>query len=121
MTYVLLITSARLCVLLLYRRIFTLAKSWFRAAWWFCVAFTLAYWVTLFTFFLIMRCRETANASTACRNSNTKINQTPMIGAWLNILIDVCLLVLPMRMVWMLQLSAKRKIGVCALFALGLM
>lgn len=42
-----------------------------------------------------------------------------MIVAWLNIGVDTSLLILPMRMVWMLQLAVKRKIGVCAMFALG--
>ena len=117
MTYVLLITAARLCVLLLYRRIFSLTKRWFRAAWWSCVAFTLAYWVALLTIFLM---QIHANCSSACRNSKS-FSRKPLTAAWLNIAIDACLLVLPMRMVWMLQLSTKRKIGVCALFALGLM
>lgn len=120
MTYTLLITAARLCVVLLYRRIFTLAKRWFRAAWWLCVTFILAYWLALLTAFLT-QCHGIASSLTACRNSNTKLNQMPLIAAWLNIGIDASLLVLPIRMVWMLQLSAKRKIGVCALFALGLM
>ncbi|KAI0147572.1 hypothetical protein GGR57DRAFT_515601 [Xylariaceae sp. FL1272] len=36
-----------------------------------------------------------------------------------NILADICLLLLPMREVWKLQMSIRNKIGVTALFALG--
>ena len=45
----------------------------------------------------------------------------PMIVGFVNAAVDLCILILPMRMVWMLQMSTKRKALVCGLFALGIM
>lgn len=118
MTYNFLITAARLSVLLLYRRIFSLAQRWFRYAWWSCFALILGYWVALLVGFLIA-CHGISQAGHTCRNHYDVGTKMPMIVAWLNIGVDMALLVLPMRMVSKLKLAVKRKIGVCAMFALG--
>ncbi|KAG6986471.1 hypothetical protein G7Y79_00082g100870 [Physcia stellaris] len=118
MTYNFLITAARLSVLLLYRRIFSLVQRWFRYAWWSCFALILGYCIALLVGFLTA-CHGISQAGHICRNHYDVATKTPMIVAWLNIGVDTSLLVLPMRMVWMLQLAVKRKIGVCAMFALG--
>ena len=40
---------------------------------------------------------------------------------FLNAILDTLILVLPIRMVWSLQMSFKQKLGVSAIFALGSM
>ena len=40
---------------------------------------------------------------------------------FLNAILDTLILVLPIRMVWSLQMSSKQKLGVSAIFALGSM
>ena len=119
-TYNLLITSARLSVLLLFRRIFSLAKRSFRIAWWSCTALTLAYCVALLGSFLA-QCYGVSSDPGTCRNSESAATKAPIIVGFLNIGIDLSIWILPVRMVWMLQLNVRRKVGVCAMFALGLM
>lgn len=38
-----------------------------------------------------------------------------------NTLLDIALLVLPFRILWTLQLSARKKIGLCLIFSVGLL
>lgn len=117
--YIMLITLARLSVLLLYRRIFTLDRGRFRVAWWSCTALTLAYFVALTTSFLV-QCHGALHDPRACRNTHSAASRAPMIGGFLNVFLDLAIWMLPVRMVWMLHLSPTRKVGVAAMFALGL-
>lgn len=47
--------------------------------------------------------------------------KAPTIGGFVNAFVDLCVLLLPTKMVWDLKLSNKRKILVCGLFGLGLL
>ena len=113
-------TVARLSILLLYRRIFSLARRWFRVAWWSCTTLTLAYLVALITSFLA-QCHEASHDPRACRDTHSEASRAPMISGFMNVFIDLAIWTLPLRMVWMLHLSPRRKVGVAAMFALGLM
>ncbi|KAL9608797.1 MAG: hypothetical protein Q9167_006384 [Letrouitia subvulpina] len=42
-------------------------------------------------------------------------------GGVINVISDFCILFIPIRQVWQLQMSQKRKIGVSAIFAIGLL
>ena len=52
-----------------------------------------------------------------CRNGNNEI----MIMAFLNVAVDVCVLVLPIRPVWALKMPLGRRVMVCGLFGIGLL
>lgn len=108
---------------MLYRRVFTLSNRWFRITWGIGVSIVLIYCVTLFAIFLTSCKPYPINylwiQPTLCLRSGYK-DAGPWIGSFVNAFIDVCILILPIRMVWMLQMNTKRKILVCGLFALGL-
>ena len=50
---------------------------------------------------------------------NTNVWLVSMTG--INILLDVCILVLPLSFIWTLQLSSKRKAGLGGIFMLGIL
>lgn len=52
-----------------------------------------------------------------CLDNNALI----LVGCVFNIFSDVTILLLPARAVWQLQMPRKRKIGIVALFAIGLL
>ncbi|KAL8933731.1 MAG: hypothetical protein Q9211_005624 [Gyalolechia sp. 1 TL-2023] len=54
------------------------------------------------------------------RHSKTGTS-APTIGGFVNALVDVYVLLLPIKMVWNLKMTNKRKILVCGLFSLGLL
>ena len=122
LTYWITITLAKASVLMLYRRIFTLRARWFRIAWWANVLFLLSYYIgiNLQTF---LQCTPQSishfwNPESPCHPSGNA--HVVVFGSW-NALVDVTILVLPMRMVWSLQMSRKQKIAVSGIFLLGLM
>lgn len=43
-----------------------------------------------------------------------------MVGAVINTVSDISIVLLPQPLIWSLQLSSKRKIGLCAIFLIGL-
>lgn len=119
--YVCIITTARVSVLLLYRRVFTLRIKWFRIAWWISLAICVAYWITWFIM-SFTSCtphplKSLWTAPWLCHESIGSISA----GGFLNVAIDSLLLALPIRMIWLLQMSKKQKFAVSGVFALGLM
>ncbi|KAI0971895.1 hypothetical protein F4678DRAFT_432439 [Xylaria arbuscula] len=46
---------------------------------------------------------------------------TVLVGASINVILDLITLVLPQRVIWNLKLSTKKKIGVSLVFAIGLL
>ena len=121
LTYNLLITTARISVLMLYYRIFSLANTYFMSAWWISMSLVLGVCTAVFID-LGMQCSP-GPVSALWRDvthCNFK-NKSPMILGFVNAIVDLYILLLPMRMVWMLQMSTKRKALVCGLFALGIM
>ncbi|KAL8933957.1 MAG: hypothetical protein Q9216_006136 [Gyalolechia sp. 2 TL-2023] len=127
-TYTFLITAVRISILLMYRRIFSLKNGWFKIAWWTSMFVVLAYCTALLAVSLAqcspysvdnlwldpMKCRQGPRDTEAGAKA-------PAIGGFVNALIDICVFLLPVRMVFGLKLTRKRKILVCALFGLGLL
>ena len=109
---------------MLYRRIFSLRVLWFRIAWWINVILVISYFAALLAG-LLRQC-GTLPISTLWR-SPAKCGHSmggtigPAGMGFLNAVLDTLILVLPIRMVWSLQMSFKQKLGVSAIFALGLM
>ncbi|KAL2053800.1 hypothetical protein ABVK25_005729 [Lepraria finkii] len=119
-TYILLITTARASILMLYRRIFSLGTKWFRVGWSFNVALVLGYCIMLLISFFLQCGR--APISSLWRSPT--LCDSSVVGAsimgFLNAFIDTSILVLPIFMVRSLQMSYERKWAVCGIFALGL-
>ena len=107
----------KLSILLLYLRIFI--NSRFRQLCWAGVTFVSCMCVAN-TLVAIFACRPVAGFY----NSNIKatcINDVQFYWATaiLNVVTDLYILVLPIPMVWRLQISFKRKLGISAMFMLG--
>ena len=108
---------------MLYRRIFSLRVLWFRIAWWLNVVLVITYFAALLAG-LLQQCGPVP-ISTLWRSpaicAPTSGTAGPAIMGFLNATLDTLILVLPIRMVWSLQMSFKQKFGVSAIFALGTM
>lgn len=118
-TYVLLLTAARASILLLYRRIFNLAKPWFRVAWYSNAFFVIGFCIAILVA-LPFQCKGKPLSTIWDSPADCKTNHNdPVIIGFVNAVIDMFILILPIRMVWVLQISAKRKLAVCCIFGLG--
>ncbi|KAL8798993.1 MAG: hypothetical protein Q9182_006227 [Xanthomendoza sp. 2 TL-2023] len=125
LAYAILMGAARVSILLVYQRIFALQTRWFRIAWWTTMAIVLAYSLVLFVVFLTQCSPHAINTlwlePATCRQAAgySKL-KGPTIGGFVNVAVDILVLLLPIRIVWILQMQTKRKILVCLLFALGI-
>ena len=126
LTYIFLMAAARTSILLLYRRIFTLMNGWFRLAWWTSMSIVLAYSAVQLAICLSLCAPHSIDTlwhdPSKCRGTAGDIkSKKPIILAFLNAAVDLGILLLPIRMVWNLQMAKKRKILVSGLFGLGLL
>ncbi|KAL8835785.1 MAG: hypothetical protein Q9170_003179 [Blastenia crenularia] len=121
LTYGFLITVARCSVLLLYRRIFSVSHWSFKWPWWICLGLVLGYLAA--TLVGILRQCSPHPVSTLWQNPPKchASNEELMIMGFLNAAVDICVLALPTRPVWKLQMPLGRRLMVCALFGLGLL
>ncbi|KAL8949500.1 MAG: hypothetical protein Q9222_004398 [Ikaeria aurantiellina] len=121
LTYAFIMTVARSSVLLLYRRVFSISSPTFRWLWWICVWLVVGYFVA--TLVGIFRQCSPHSVSAlwqnprACHGYQEKL----MIMGFINAVVDLCVLALPIRPVWKLQMSRGRRLMVCAVFGLGLL
>lgn len=126
LTYIFLMAAARLSILMLYRRIFSLKIRWFRLAWWMTVCIVVAYGLVLLAVFLTQCSPHPMDTlwlnPAKCRSGTRYIeSEGPTIGGFINAAIDVCLILLLIKMVYGLRMTNKRKVLVCGLFDLGLL
>lgn len=118
MTSILAIITIKLSVLFLLRRIFTMNTQWFRIAWWANVLFLFpCYAVIAFTFLGLQL--EPQHQSLRTNNILGRVS-TSLIGG-LNAFSDLTVLAMPILMVSKLMLPARERIGIVALFSLGLL
>ncbi|KAL8729340.1 MAG: hypothetical protein Q9166_004837 [cf. Caloplaca sp. 2 TL-2023] len=120
LTYSLTITSVKISLLVLYRRIFDTAafkkKSLF-------VGSACVIWWVVEVFTNIFQCRPFAAAfDPASLFTDRCINlQAYYIGITVsNLALDIVMLFLPLQMVWNLKLPPKQKFALSAIFSLGL-
>ena len=111
----------KLTVLLLYRRIFT--GDVFRRVVWIGYAIVFA-WTVGFFFASLLQCWPISinwtgfGGDTAyCVNSNIML----VAHAWSDCFTDVAILAMPLPCIWGLQMKTRHKIGVSAIFLLGLL
>lgn len=122
-TYTFIMATARISLLFLYRRIFNLRLLWFRIAWWCCTAYVSLYCIVQFIGYVAQcRPRPTQNSPTdpninLCGHRGLQV----AVMGYNNAAIDLVILVLPIRMVWTLQMTRRQKVAVGGVFALGLM
>ena len=120
-TYIFLITFGRASVLFLYRRVFTLSNPWFRLSWSVittsAVGFCIALLVTV-----IFQCQSQPLFTLSLSPGKCLTDSAaPMAMGYVNASIDFVILLLPTRMVWMLQMPVRRRLAVCGIFGLGMM
>ncbi|KAL9037606.1 MAG: hypothetical protein Q9214_005629 [Letrouitia sp. 1 TL-2023] len=115
--YISSMAATKISILLLYRRIFPIWKLRYIA--WTVGIFIFAYSFAA-VFLAIFRChpiRAIWNPLVKAHCDNT--NATILVMAIFNVVTDVIVLVLPMPVVWGLQLPKTRKFQVMAVFLLG--
>ena len=105
-------------ILLLYRRIFTMLDPVFR--WSLYIIFVLLFaWANAGFFTTVFQCWPVYVAWTR-RGGHCIALQPSLIGlATINTILNLSVLILPVPMIWNLQISLRRKIGLCAIFILG--
>lgn len=121
LTYTATITVAKLSLLMLYRRIFTFEARWFRVGWWMNLTF-LALYFTGVNIDICLQCLPESvdhlwNLQASC---HPNFAVAKIIGG-VNAFLDITLLILPIPMVWKLQMPRKRKMVVSGIFGIGLL
>ncbi|RAL07847.1 uncharacterized protein BO97DRAFT_428887 [Aspergillus homomorphus CBS 101889] len=116
--YVVTVPLIKMSVLLFYRRIFGMNK-----AIWFCMALTVGYWLSCTIAFLVC-CRPVSYYWTQYLDPSggrCVFDLYPFyIGnAAANVTTDVIILLVPVPIVWRLQMRTAQKVLVCSIFMLG--
>ena len=112
------LTLVKMSVLCFYIRVFQTVFV-YKIFFWIAGALVLSWWV-IFTFLSLFECtpvHKTWEPQTL--GSCISHNRIFLGTAILNILIDFLLLVLPMPMIWRLQLNTGRKVALLGVFAAG--
>ena len=115
------ITAARISVLLLFKRVFNFRVKWFKVAWWFCMVLTLSY---CFAYVVMNLAQCSPHPLSSVWTKPWLCKDQPgsaTAGGFLNAAIDTTLLILPIRMVWTLQMTKRQKVAISGVFALGFM
>ena len=122
LTYTFVTTAAKLSLLFLYKRVFMLRVTWFRWAWWASVALVGLYGLALFLNNLLCCYPKPPSAMWGGDLGACKFNKTePVVMGFLNAGVDFAVLLLPVRMVWGLQMRRRQKWAISGVFGLGLM
>ncbi|KAI1855636.1 hypothetical protein JX266_000501 [Neoarthrinium moseri] len=121
--YILVQCIAKLAVLLLYQRIFSLgAARWFRLTvkGFIGLSFVMA---ILFTFLILFQCWPVQAAWDLTIPDAKCLNFAPLLfaGSLAGILTDIILILLPITELRKLQISGKKRIGVSIMFAIALL
>ena len=108
---------AKLSILALYARIFTMKTRLFAIA-----VYTVAVWIILWFIgsylSILLECRPVSSYWT----SGCELKyRTTLVTSVLNIMSDLMVLALPSWHIWKLQISMRQKVGVAMLLGLGVM
>lgn len=109
------LTLIKLSVLMFYVRVFKIVRI-YQIALWLAGIIVVAWGITLFFTTLLACIPIEKNWYPSISGHCIERPYTLLIP---NILTDFILLILPMPMLWSIQLSCPRKIGLCGLFAAG--
>ena len=111
----------KLSVLLFYKRVFR--GNTFSAAVWTMIGIV-GIWTVAFFFSNLLQCYPIElnwESSGALTNSCILTNEMYLAQAWTDVFTDVMILSLPIPCIWALQMPAKHKVGVSAIFLLGIL
>ncbi len=116
-TYACAITTVKVCILMFYHR--TFVSTGFRRAVWAVGAFIFVYFLA-FTIVAIFQCRPIRLAWDKTLDG-TCIDYVPYFKASsiVNLVTDIFLLVMPLFVVWRMNVTRRQKIAVTGIFALG--
>lgn len=120
--YVAILPLTKISILLFYLKIFP--RRGFRIATYIVIGFNVAYLIT-FVVISVFQCTPIDGAwlrwdgthHYTCRNENAQ----GWAAAGLNMILDIATMVLPLRELYKLNLSVRKKIGVMAMFSLGIL
>ena len=124
LTYAVLITVIKVSILLFYRRIFPAESlgARYRLAWWIILVWSTLWSISVF-FSATFQCLPASYYWTkvTMKTHGTCLNITALLisTAILNIVTDVGILMLPMPIVWRLQIRKSQKFAVSSIFLLG--
>ena len=111
----------KLSVLLFYKRVFR--GNTFNAAVWTMISI-IGVWTVAFFFANLLQCYPIYlnwTDSGAQADSCIMTNEMYLAQAWTDMLTDMMILSLPIPCIWALQMPARHKVGVSAIFLLGLL
>ncbi|SPQ17722.1 5474e185-1129-4d11-b517-b18ce72ecf75 [Thermothielavioides terrestris] len=119
-TYKAAINLVKCCILLLYLRLFHVVQ-WFRLSCWALLAAVAMYCTASITA-TIFQCRPIARAFDKDDNPGTCIDTAKFwfANAGFSIATDVIILLLPMPLVWRLEVPTAQKAALAAVFAVGI-
>ncbi|KAL8693487.1 MAG: hypothetical protein Q9224_003740 [Gallowayella concinna] len=121
--YIVAIALAKISLLLFLYRIFQVDKRFRIASW--IVGAVLVIWSTVTLFLTIFACRPVKaswnlklmkDPKTKC---HPKAWDTSNIYGFCNIITDFALIVMPLPLVWRMQMNRKKKFGIAVVFASG--
>ena len=124
LTYAILITMIKISILLFYRRIFPAETigARYRLVWWIILVWSVLWSISVF-FSATFQCLPSSYYWTkvTMKTHGTCLNITALLisTAVLNIVTDVGILILPMPIVWRLQIQNPQKVAVSSIFLLG--
>lgn len=105
----------------MYRDIFTLRVRWFRVGWWTNLALIIMYFVAIMIEICLQCLPQSVDTLWDLQHPCYPSQPPQMVFGILNAVLDLTLLLLPVRMVWGLHMPRKQKIAVSGIFLLGLM
>lgn len=112
------LTLVKLSVLMFYARVFGIVRA-SRIAFW-IVGVMLVAWCIAIDFVALFACIPIQKSWDSSVPGHCRDRQTNFIGAAIpNIVTDFILLILPVPLLWHLQTSVRRKIGLIGVFAAG--
>lgn len=122
MTYVFCHLAIKLSILLLYRRLFTTFQRRLKV-----ILYTVGIYViawTIYTFFAVLFQCTPVHYSWDFPRGSIQGQCVNLTGAYIgsgitNTLSDLAILILPMPIIWQLQIPKKQKMVICGIFLLG--
>ncbi|MCJ1466988.1 hypothetical protein MMC07_005610 [Pseudocyphellaria aurata] len=110
-------TCVKISIVDLYTRIFP--NPAFRRTCYFTMALTICYFVTVLLEAFLM-CRPVAyNWNKTIEGSCANLNLAYLLAGITNLLIDALVVIIPMPLLWGLQLPLSKKLGLAGMFGLG--
>ena len=119
--YPLAVACNKLSFLFLFLRFFGIDKHFARAA--YILMALVVSWGIATTLTAILQCRPVVGAwdHGVPKHKCIDLSQLMFITNILNILLDACILGLPVRRVWKLNLTTRQKVAISAIFLVGLL